>query len=434
MNVALIEIVKPGDNKDYNNGFGTTFDLEKSIKTKILQRMRIFYEHFPTLSYAYISAIFKKYNNTVSYYKNQIPEIADLAIINTTAIRFSEELSAIKALKSKNIKVCVYGAMADALPEYYSDADIVITENYESVFELIAQKGLIISGIIKGEQRNDLDLIPIPDWDIFKPLNFSYAPLLPGKPFVFSRMSLGCPYQCSYCPHKNTKTYLKRSVENVINELVYLKDKYKVKRIHFRDSYFCLNDDEITIFNHLYHEKKLKIKWGIETRADYLNEKNIKALYKAGLRAIKLGIESASDKHLKKYNRTVTDINHVKNIIKLCRKLGIRTNACYIIGFPDETLNQIKATIKLSKKINTSFANFFIFTPLPKTDFIRDNMINITDNTWEQRDNFHLIFEHKNFTPIRLRKLQKKAITGYYFRCKWILLYIVEKFIRLFRG
>ena len=86
MEIALVDIKKPGDNKDFNGGFGTTFQIGNSLGARILSFLRSNLENIPTMSYAYISAIFKKYGNSVKYYMNKLPGPSDIILIHVFLI------------------------------------------------------------------------------------------------------------------------------------------------------------------------------------------------------------------------------------------------------------------------------------------------------------------------------------------------------------
>ena len=426
MDIALIEINRSGDNKDYNNGFGTTFDISGSLQALILKKTRKHYENFPTLSYAYISAGFKKYGHNVTYYQNTIPDKCSLALINGTAIRFQEEQSVIQTInQNKKYPIGVFGSLPTIHPELYSTANFLIRGEPENIVENIASTAVIPSGILPYTYAGDLNSLSFPDWDIYNIRQFSYAPLLPGKPFAFIQKSRGCPFQCSYCPHNPLKEY--RKIENVMEEIRYLKNRYHIHTLHFKDSCFMLTDNEMTFFHDFLQKEKIKIHWGMETRIDLLDKDKIDFLYETGLRAIKVGIENASLTTLQKHQRNFDSFAHAKELIHHCRKKGIRTNACYILGFPEEKLADVKQTIKLAQEIHSSFCNFFILTPLPGTDFESDAKLNIIDTNWEHRDNFHLVFKHPHFTNEELKKIQSDAICRYYFRPRWLSGHIMER-------
>ena len=96
----------------------------------------------------------------------------------------------------------------------------------------------------------------------------------------------------------------------------------------------------------------------------------------------------------------------------------------------DDTEKNIKATIKYAKKLNTDFVNFTICTPIPGTQFFEEIKNDLITDNWEEFDNFHVVFKHKHLTKEKLLKLQEKAITGYYFRPKYILKYFWRKIKR----
>ena len=100
MKIALLEINKPGDNKDFNGGFGTTFNIGNSLKARILSFIRNNLENIPTMSYAYLSSIFKRDGHFVKYYFNELPRDVDFILIYVSLIRHNEEIEIIKRLKS----------------------------------------------------------------------------------------------------------------------------------------------------------------------------------------------------------------------------------------------------------------------------------------------------------------------------------------------
>ncbi len=428
MEIALIEIKKAGDNKDYNAGFGTTFNLKTTPLTFVLKKTRKHLEKFPTISYAYISAIFKKFNHVVNYYQNALPIDCSLALLNVTAIRHKQEIQIINEIKrKKKYKIGVYGALATVMPELFKNVDFIITGEPENAVFSIAKTGKIPQGIVKSLYVEELDSLPFPDWDIFDVKKFSYSPLLTYKPFLFMQSSRGCKFSCSYCPHRLNGKYRKRSIQNVLDEMLYLKEKYRVKGIHFRDSYFNFNENEAQEFLSEMIKRRLDIKWGMETRIDSLNTKLVDILYDAGLRAVKTGIESSDMKLLEKFNRMSPDLEHAKNVIRYCNGKKIKSNACYILGFPSQDKTLLKKTLDLSFEIKSTFANFFILTPLPGTNFDTIFDLEITDENLNHRDNFHLVFKHENFTNKELRKIQANFISRYYFRYSWIKNYVKIK-------
>ena len=429
MDVALVEIRRPGDNKDYNGGFGTTFQIGDSFGAKLLSFVRSNLENFPTMSYAYISSILKKDGHSVEYHLNKIPKCADLVLMHVSLIRHNEELKILKKLKSeKGInKIGVYGPLATVRPELFEKADFIIKGEPEKAVIKISKTTKIPKGIVKSEPILNLDKLPFPDWEFYPLERYSFAPILPLKPFTFVLASRGCPYGCTYCPYKIFGTYRTRKPKKVVEELKFLKKKYSLKSFYFRDPTFSLGKERIEKLARLMIEEKLNLKWGCETRLDLLDTSLLELLYKSGLRAIKVGVESVDHSLLKKFGRAPPKIVHQEKIIDFCKKIGIKVIAFYIIGIPTDTKTSIKNTIKYSKKLNTSFANFTICTPIPGTPFHNELENKITNSNLNDYDNFHVVFKHDNLSEKDILKFQEKAITGYYFRPRYLFRYILDK-------
>ena len=429
MKVLLMDIKRPGDNKDYNGGFGTTFNVGKSLRARFLSLVRSSMESFPTMSYAYIAAIFKKYGHQAKYSVNesQNVDMFDVLLIHASLIRHNEEIKFLGKIRHK-IKIGVYGPLATIKPGLFDGiVDFIIIGEPEEAIIKIAKTSKIPEGRVKSNYIKDLDSLPFPDWSIFPYRSYSFSPILPLRPFTFVLASRGCPYKCSYCPYLVFGNYRVRKPENLIKELIHLKRRYGIKAFYFRDPTFSLGENRIKKIAHLIIKNNLNLKWGCETRTDLLAIPLIKILYQAGLRAIKIGVESTDHALLKKHSRIPPAVEHQEEIIKFCEKIGIKVIAFYIIGIPGDTRNSIKNAIRYSKKLNTSFVNFTVCTPIPGTQFYKQMSSKITDSNLNHYDNFHVVFKHDNLTKEEILKYQEEAICGYYIRFGYILKYLFDK-------
>lgn len=431
MKITLLSIQEPGDNKDYNGGFGTTWKIGDSFLSKILEKMRSKGEYFPLVSYGYLAAILKRNGHEVEYVENEVPKDSDLVILQGSPIRYNGEVELLKKIKKETkSKIGIVGPFASVKPELFEKyCDFVIIGEPEQAIINI-KGGNIPQGLVKSESVLDLDTLPYPDWGIFSFEKFSYYPIIPKKPFTFIISSKGCPYTCSYCPYKVFGMYRARDPIKVVDEIEYLQTKYGIKGLMFRDPMFSLDPERTKTMAKEIIKRGIKIEWGCETRPDKLNKELLDLLFDSGLRAIKVGIESINRKILEKAGRKPIEIEYQEEIIKYCDKKGIRVIAFYIIGLPDDTEETVKRTIKYSKKLNTDFANFTLCTPIPGTQFFEQIKNDLITDNWEDFDNFHVVFKHKNLTKEKLLKLQEKAITSYYFRPRYMLKHVWRKLTR----
>ena len=152
MKVTLLNIQKAGDNKDFNAGFGTTFQAGNSIFSKLLQKVRLKGEYFPLVAYGYLSAILKQNGHEVNFVENSIPENSDLVILYGSIIRYEEEIAALKQIKAQTrSKIGIVGPFASVKPEIFQEYSdfIVLGEPEEAIYNIndnYIPKGLVIIG------------------------------------------------------------------------------------------------------------------------------------------------------------------------------------------------------------------------------------------------------------------------------------------------
>jgi len=429
MKVVFLEV--ESDKKiyrDYNGGYGTSFNAGKSFLGKFLTGLRTNKEYFPYMPHAYGATIMKENGHEVSISSDNAAD-ADLVIMHASMPNHSHEIKHLKILKDKGIKVGIVGPFGAMKPELFKDAEFIIKGDVENVLMKIKKDKDIPKGLVNSPVSN-LDGLPYPDWSLFPIEKFSYNPIINKKPFTFILSSRGCTYGCNYCPYisesNDGSKYRMRSVENVVGELKYLRDKFGVKGVQFRDPLFTLIKKRTEDLCNAIIKEGIAIELGCETRADRLDEGLLDLMYRAGFRVIKLGIESASPEVLRKSKRLPIELEHQEKIVKYCDKIGMRVVGFYVLGLENDTEETIKATLKYSKKLNTDFANFTICTPIPGTEFYEIIKDRIKTENYDLYDNFHVTFDHPNLSEEKIIKYQEKALVGYYLRPRYFYKYFTK--------
>lgn len=427
MKITLLNIENTGDNKDYNGGFGTTFQVGNSLGAKFIERLRFSGECIPLISYGQLAGIFKQNGHTVNVMTNEIPRDSDLVIIQCSLIRHKLEIDFIKRIRRETAsKIGLIGPFVSVRPDIFANyANFIIKGEPEDV-ALGIKDSHIPEGVIESHPIMDLDSLPFPDWSVFTIEKFSFKPTIMRRPFTFIQTGRGCVYSCNYCPYKVFGLHRERSPQNIVDEIKHLVEKYNIQGLMFRDPCFTFNRDRAVEIAIKITERNIDIEWGCETRLDRLDIELLELLYKSGLRTLKVGIESAEPAILKQQKRKSVDISHQEKILRYCDKKGIRVGAFYILGFEEDTKASIMKTIKFAKELNTDFASFTICTPIPGTDYYEQKKSEIFEEDWEKFDNFHSVFKHKNLTPEELRKLQEFAIVSYYLRPRFILKHLIR--------
>lgn len=285
--------------------------------------------------------------------------------------------------------------------------------------------------IIHNENReliNDIDELPfpahhlLPDLTIYK----GRARASPVGPILTSR---GCPYGCIYCD-KNIfgRTFRARSPENVVEEIKFLVEKYKVKQIDVLDDNFTLEPKRAERILDLIIENELDLAINLQNgvRADRLNRNLVKKMKRAGVFKAGIGIESGDERILKTIKKSL-NLENVEEAIRWFREEGILVYGFLMIGLPNENRESIQKTIDFAKRANPHIANFSLTIPFPGTELY--DMIPNEGKFLKSVENgstagFYgdeVYFELGELNKESVLEYQRKAYTQFYFRPSKIL-------------
>jgi radical SAM superfamily enzyme YgiQ (UPF0313 family) len=270
---------------------------------------------------------------------------------------------------------------------------------------------------------NDLDSLPFParhlvdKYDYGKIKNSYYF-----KPrFTSIITSRGCPFRCRFCT-RNTlsyRTYRKRSIESVTEELVKINSDYNSVMI-VDDNFLADKDRAHKIMDRLI-EKETNIEIYIQgARVDTAERSLYEKMKKAGVKHLYFGIESGSQEVLDFYNKKTT-IKQIRRAISLSREMGFVTLGTFILGAPIETEKHIEETIKFACSLPLDSAVFNIFTYKYGSD-IWDAAV---ENGDIKETNKYVIMADSrkglgNFSQEELAAFYRRAIARFYLRPGYI--------------
>ncbi|MFA6217530.1 MAG: radical SAM protein [Candidatus Omnitrophota bacterium] len=223
-------------------------------------------------------------------------------------------------------------------------------------------RGKVLEGV-PGEIIQDLDSLPFPCYDDI-PIT------LLRKANYFSVMaSRGCVFKCSYCSGANFHGYRTRSrrVDNIIEELKYLKYRFNARAIYFSDAAFGSDPALADEFCEKILKEDLKMSFAFQTRAEYVNYGILKKLKMAGLRGITFGMESGSLNILKNAGRNPS-LEILKKAVNYSKKLEIKTRINIIIGWPEETKNDINDTMGIIHDMRPNQIRIYTLVIFPGTN------------------------------------------------------------------
>ncbi|MBE3094951.1 MAG: radical SAM protein [Actinobacteria bacterium] len=222
---------------------------------------------------------------------------------------------------------------------------------------------------------SDLDKLPLPAYDLVDLKKYIYLkdrksvdspPLYPYMRIFSSR---GCPIGCTFCQVKDImgKSFRKRSAENVLKEIRYLMENYGIKSIIFDDDNLIMDRQRaIDLFKGL---KELKILWlAIALAAFKLDKGLFKIMKECGCIYVDIAIESASPRILKDIIKKPINLNKIKEVVSWGKEFGIFIAGNFMIGFPTETWEEIRKTIKFAEELDMDYVKIFDVIPLRHTE------------------------------------------------------------------
>ncbi len=298
-------------------------------------------------------------------------------------------------------------------------------KGYEFISGLIYRKNK--KSILNDKRKliKDLDLLPIPAFELIKDINLYFHTGLRSKGIAFPLVtSRGCIYNCSFCDQGVfSMKWRAHNAEKVIEMIEKVRDLFHVDYISFEDDNFAISKTRVIEICKLLIKKKIKIKWGCSLHINNVHDDMLYWMKKAGCWSVYVGIESGTQRILNDMNKNIT-IERVFEKTKLIKKNKLKAYGSFIIGYPTETKEEIEQTIRLALKLPLDGASFFVFTPYPKTniynELIKDKII---PNDWNRfsAHNSKPIIVNKHLNEAYLLKKQKKAYTRFYLRPKFIL-------------
>lgn len=168
--------------------------------------------------------------------------------------------------------------------------------------------------------------------------------------------SYGCPYNCGFCYNRSMwcgKVQLK-PLRHIFNEIDYILKKYDLNHIVFVDDLFFLLKQRCYEFFDLYKSGKYNFKYAIlGSRIDSLDDDMLMNLKDTNCVSLSFGIESASNKILKKINKNIT-IEKALETLDRARKYVSDISPSFIVGFPFESLEEFHGTIDTAMKLYNS--------------------------------------------------------------------------------
>ena len=257
-----------------------------------------------------------------------------------------------------------------------TNVDYVVKGEGEYIFRAIIEHPDQPNKIMESGRIGNLDLLPLPAYDLidFKAYATAYDRKSVDAPRVlpYGRVltSRGCQFGCIFCQVEQISgaKFRARSPENVLKEIRWLRDTHGVKSLIFDDDNLLT---DVGRAEHLFQgmiDEGLVMPWlMIATAAFKLDESLIKLMRRSGCEYVNIAIESGTNRIL---HEVIHKPIHLKSATEVCcmlQRAGIYVAANFIIGFPTETWEEIRETLRFAEEFGADYTKIFAAMPLRNT-------------------------------------------------------------------
>ena len=182
----------------------------------------------------------------------------------------------------------------------------------------------------------------------------------------------GCPHVCYFCTSplvSGFKGYRRRSNDSVIQEIRWLHDAFGVREIQFLDDNFYVSKPRVKALLKEVAAEFPDMVFGVPagTEVNALDEEVIDLMAEANFYKALLAIEAGDPELQQSLIDKKVKVHRIPEVVSRLRGKGIETRALFMIGFPDETRDQIERTVALAKSLDIDDFYISLVTPLPGT-------------------------------------------------------------------
>jgi len=265
---------------------------------------------------------------------------------------------------------------------------------------------------------------PVPLYERFK-LKKYRLPFFKYSKFASVLTNYGCPFNCSYCVASTIKC-VTRDMGNLIDELEFIR-KMGVKEILFKDHTFVADKKFTVLLLKEMIARKFNFVWSCNVHPATVDEELIALMKDAGCYFIRMGAETQNSQIFAKYRKSSSP-EIISRAVSVIKRNKIMLMTWFLLGFYEETLDEMKKTIDFAVKINPDFASFGVLMPeygSPlRQEYIKKGWIKDGLSTFDAAGEPTIV--SPNFSAQQLGEVVKMAYRKFYYRPEYFLERILD--------
>ncbi|WP_019910273.1 B12-binding domain-containing radical SAM protein [Paenibacillus sp. HW567] len=236
----------------------------------------------------------------------------------------------------------------------------------------------------------DLDETPFPAFHLIDDIDAYFTS---SEPKYFPiEAGRGCPFNCSFCSTSTffSRKYRTKSPARIIAEMQYVRDRWDIAHFSLTHDNFTVNQQFVRHFCQELIKCNESFTWSCSSRTDHVNKALFEYMMQAGCNGVFFGIESGSQPIQKVIGKKL-DLNQAFSLLRELHQLGLSCTVSFIMGFPEETQEDINQTLDLIVRlfsIGIADVQLHHLSPFPGTqlyDAEKDGLV-LDDQFWSTND------------------------------------------------
>ena len=186
----------------------------------------------------------------------------------------------------------------------------------------------------------DLDALPSPAYHLTGELQGAHRAAL--------ELGRGCPFACTFCSTNDffRRNFRLRSPERVLRDMRLIATAYSIRDFELVHDMFTVDRRRVAAFCEAMIASGEDFTWSCSARTDCIDEELLELMGRAGCRGIFFGVEVGSERMQKMIDKHL-DPERAEEVINATERAGIGSTVSLITGFPDETWEDLRQTIRI---------------------------------------------------------------------------------------
>jgi len=221
----------------------------------------------------------------------------------------------------------------------------------------------------------NMDELPLPDYSL---IDFRDYVEIQGENFLpHVEVGRGCPFHCTFCSTALMweNDFRVKSPRRILQEMELLYQNHGFRRFDFIHDNFTTSRKFVNEFcDFMEGNNTRQLEWFASSRTDCLDIDRLDRMYSVGLRGLFFGIETGSERMQALIQKNL-DFGRFMPILRRGNDLGVQMTTAFIMGFPEETREDLDQTVYRAlqyKSWGTARVFFSKLSPLTGTKVQRD--------------------------------------------------------------